>query len=116
MCLLILKLDDLGSGIKLAGRKGRKEYVWLGKLSFSKVQNHLIDSQIRSAPTAISPEIAMSSNGLHDLSVDDVESRTICRLNPEVESASLVRYISRSASKRIPLCYWLELGYLLSNY
>ena len=58
----------------------------------------------------------MGSNGLHDLSVDDVESRTICRLNPEVESASLVRYISRSTSKRIPLCYWLELGYLLSNY
>ena|SRR5215216_6643242 len=38
------------------------------------------------------------------------ESRTIFRLNPEVESASLVRYISRSASKRTPLCYWLGLG------
>jgi hypothetical protein len=85
-----LKLDDLGSGIKLAGRKGRKEYVWLVKLSFSKVQNHLIDRQIRSAPTAISPEIAMSSNGLHDLSVDDVESRTICRLNPDLSCIGLV--------------------------
>jgi hypothetical protein len=38
------------------------------------------------------------------LSLDDVESRTICRLNPGLESASLVRYIAGSASKRTPSC------------
>jgi hypothetical protein len=101
MCLLILNLGDLGGGFKLAGRK---EFVWLGKVKFSKVQNHLMESQFRSAATAISPEIAVNSNGLHGLSVDDVESGTICRLNPEVESASLVRAISRPASKRTPMC------------
>jgi hypothetical protein len=38
------------------------------------------------------------------LEFDDVESRTICRLNPGLESASLVRYIAGSASKRTPPC------------
>lgn len=38
------------------------------------------------------------------LELDDVESRTICRLNPELESASLVRYVAGSASKRTPPC------------
>lgn len=38
------------------------------------------------------------------LPLDDVESRTICRLNPGLESASLVRYIAGSASKRTPPC------------
>ena len=38
------------------------------------------------------------------LEFDDVESRTICRLNPRLESASLVRYIAGSASKRTPPC------------
>jgi hypothetical protein len=36
------------------------------------------------------------------LQLDDVESRTICRLNPGLESASLVRYLAGSASKRTP--------------
>jgi hypothetical protein len=36
--------------------------------------------------------------------LDDVESRTICRLNPGLESASLVRYIAGSASKHTPPC------------
>jgi hypothetical protein len=39
------------------------------------------------------------------LELDDVESRTICRLNPGLESASLVRYIAGSASKRTPACW-----------
>jgi hypothetical protein len=34
----------------------------------------------------------------------DVESRTICRLNLGLESASLLRYITGSASKRTPPC------------
>jgi hypothetical protein len=34
--------------------------------------------------------------------LDGVESRTICRLNPGLESASLVRYIAGSASKHTP--------------
>jgi len=38
------------------------------------------------------------------LELDDVESRTICRLNPRLDSASLVRYIAGSASKRTPPC------------
>lgn len=38
------------------------------------------------------------------LPLDDVESRTICRLNPGLESASLVRYIAGSASRRTPPC------------
>jgi hypothetical protein len=39
------------------------------------------------------------------LELDDVESRTICRLNPGLESASLVRYVAGSASsKRTPPC------------
>jgi hypothetical protein len=38
------------------------------------------------------------------LEFDDVESRTICRLNPRLESASLVRYSAGSASKRTPPC------------
>jgi hypothetical protein len=38
------------------------------------------------------------------LSLDDVESRTICRVNPGLESASLVRYIAGSASKRTRPC------------
>jgi hypothetical protein len=38
------------------------------------------------------------------LEFDDVESRTICRPNPRLESASLVRYIAGSASKRTPPC------------
>jgi hypothetical protein len=38
------------------------------------------------------------------LELDDVESRTICRMNPGLESASLVRYIAGSASKRTPPC------------
>jgi hypothetical protein len=38
------------------------------------------------------------------LELDDVESRTICRLNPGLESASLVRYIAGSASKHTPPC------------
>jgi hypothetical protein len=38
------------------------------------------------------------------LSLDDVESRTICRVNPGLESACLVRYIAGSASKRTPPC------------
>ena len=38
------------------------------------------------------------------LSLDDVESRTICRVNPGLESACLVRYIAGSASKRMPPC------------
>jgi hypothetical protein len=36
------------------------------------------------------------------LELDDVESRTICRLNPGFESASLARYIAGSASRRTP--------------
>jgi hypothetical protein len=35
---------------------------------------------------------------------DEVESRTICRLNPDLESASLVRYLFSSASERTPPC------------
>ncbi len=35
---------------------------------------------------------------------DEVESRTICRLNPDLESASLVRHLFRSASERTPPC------------
>jgi hypothetical protein len=38
------------------------------------------------------------------LQLDDVESRTIGRLNPGLESASLVRYLAGSASKRTPPC------------
>jgi hypothetical protein len=38
------------------------------------------------------------------LGFDDVESRTICRLNPGLESASVFRYIAGSASKRTPPC------------
>jgi hypothetical protein len=38
------------------------------------------------------------------LEFDDVESRTICRLNPGLESASVFRYIAGSASKRTPPC------------
>jgi hypothetical protein len=38
------------------------------------------------------------------LELDEVESRTICRLNPGLESASLVRYIAGSARKRTPPC------------
>ena len=36
------------------------------------------------------------------LQLDDVESRNICRLNPGLESASLVRYLAGSASKGTP--------------
>jgi hypothetical protein len=36
------------------------------------------------------------------LELDDVESRTICRLDPGLESASLVRYIAGSASDTRP--------------
>jgi hypothetical protein len=35
---------------------------------------------------------------------DEVKSRTICRLNPDLESASLVRYLFSSASERTPPC------------
>jgi hypothetical protein len=38
------------------------------------------------------------------LQLDDVESRTIGRLNPGLESAFLVRYLAGSASKRTPPC------------
>ncbi len=38
------------------------------------------------------------------LQLDEIESRTICRLNPRLQSASLVRYIAGSASKRTPPC------------
>lgn len=38
------------------------------------------------------------------LQLDDVESRTIGRLNPGLETASLVRYLAGSASKRTPPC------------
>jgi hypothetical protein len=38
------------------------------------------------------------------LQLDQVESRTICRLSPRLESASLVRYVAGSASRRTPPC------------
>lgn len=38
------------------------------------------------------------------LRLDDIESRTICRVNPGVESTSLVSYLTGSASGRTPAC------------
>jgi len=36
--------------------------------------------------------------------LSQIESRTICRLDPGLESGSLIRYVSGSASARTPAC------------
>jgi hypothetical protein len=38
------------------------------------------------------------------IALSQIESRSICRLNPALESGSLIRYISGSASQRTPPC------------
>jgi hypothetical protein len=75
-----------------------------------------MDSQIRSAPTAISPAIAMSSNGLHGLSVDDVSH--------EPSFASILRWSLHRWSVTFPAqppnahpcAIGSGWGYLLLNY
>jgi hypothetical protein len=44
------------------------------------------------------------------LRLDQVESRTICSINPGLESASTVRYLTGSASRRTPPCWAPDSG------
>jgi hypothetical protein len=82
----------------------RAANMWLPAETIVLRNQPAIVGYVLAADPRYATVLTAADSAVQILALDDVESRTICRLNPGLESTSLVRYIAGSASKRTPQC------------
>jgi hypothetical protein len=78
--------------------------MWLPAEKIVVRNQPVIVGYVLAADSQYATVLQVGDSAVRILRLDQVESRTTCRLNPGLESASLVRYVAGSASRRTPSC------------
>jgi hypothetical protein len=82
----------------------RAANMWLPAEKIVVRNQPVIVGYVLAADSQYATVLQAADSAVRILRLDQVESRTICRLNPRLESASLIRYVTGSASRRTPPC------------
>ena len=82
----------------------RAANMWLPAERIAVKQGPAIVGYMLATDSRYATVLQAADSAVQIIPFDEVESRTICRLNPDLESASLVRYLFSSASERTPPC------------
>ena len=82
----------------------RSANMWLPAERIAVKDQPVVVGHVLQIDPSYATVMQAADSSVQIIPLSQIESRSICRLNPGLESASLIRYISGSASQRTPPC------------